>query len=330
MENIRNTSGLVEIGEDARRQYIDAQATFTAWESANKAAAEVRGGMYWKPQAGTDYLIRTSPRNTQKSLGPRSAENEAIHEKFIARKAQAEERVTALAEMLVRHQRMNRALFVGRAPVILVNILNALARAGIADHFTVVGTHALYAYEAAAGVRFDPPDAMATRDVDLLWDTRKRISFVTRMKLLGSSMLGLLKKVDPSFEIRPDQRYTAVNNNGFEVDIIRRMAEDNDPHPLQVTENDDEFWAVQAQNAGILLNAPHFSAMIVSPSGYMARMYTVSPVVFASFKRWLAVQPNRDALKRTRDALQATLVERLVTEYLPQLMSSNPNTKVSP
>ena len=330
MENIRNTSGLAEIGEDARRQYIDAQATFTAWESANKAAAEVRGGMYWKPQAGTDYLIRTSPRNTQKSLGPRSAENEAIHEKFIARKAQAEERVTALAEMLVRHQRMNRALFVGRAPVILVNILNALARAGIADHFTVVGTHALYAYEAAAGVRFDPPDAMATRDVDLLWDTRKRISFVTRMKLLGSSMLGLLKKVDPSFEIRPDQRYTAVNNNGFEVDIIRRMAEDNDPHPLQVTENDDEFWAVQAQNAGILLNAPHFSAMIVSPSGYMARMNTVSPVVFASFKRWLAVQPNRDALKRTRDALQATLVERLVTEYLPQLMSSNPNTKVSP
>lgn len=330
MENIRNTSGLAEIGGDARRQYIDAQATFVAWESAGKAAAEVRGGMYWKLQAGTEYLIRTSPRNTQKSLGPRSAENEAIHEKFIARKAQAEERVTALAEMLVRHQRMNRALFVGRAPVILVNILNALARAGIADHFTVVGTHALYAYEAAAGVRFDPPDAMATRDVDLLWDTRKRISFVTRMKLLGSSMLGLLKKVDPSFEIRPDRRYTAVNSNGFEVDIIRRMAEDNDPHPLQVTESEDEFWAVQAQNAGVLLNAPQFSAMIVSPSGYMARMDTVSPVVFASFKRWQAVQPNRDALKRTRDVLQATLVERLVTEYLPQLMSGDPNTKVSP
>lgn len=324
MDNVRNISGLTEIGEDARRQYIDAQATFTAWESASKAAAEVRGGMYWKSQGGTEYLIRTSSRNTQKSLGPRSVENETIHEKFIARKAQAEERVAALAKMLVRHQRMNRALFVGRAPAILVDILNALARGGIADHFTVVGTHALYAYEAAAGVRFDPPDALATRDIDLLWDTRKRISFVTHIKLLGSSMLGLLKKVDPSFEIRHDQRYTAVNDHGFEVDIIRRMAEDSDPHPLQVTDNDDEFWAVQAQDAGILLSAPRFSAMIVSPSGYMARMNTVSPVVFASFKRWLSTQPNREALKRTRDELQASLVEKLVAEYLPQLMSSNP------
>lgn len=158
----------------------------------------------------------------------------------------------------------------------------------------------------------------------MLRDTRKPIGFVTHMKRLGSSLLGLPKKVDPSFEIRHDQRYTAVNDHGFEVDIIRRMAEDIDPHPLQVTDNDDDFWAVQAQNAGILRSAPHFSAMIVSPSGYMARMNTVSPVVFPSFKRWLSTQPNREALKRMRDEPQASLVEKLVAKYLPQLMSSNP------
>ena len=323
MENLRKSLEISNVSDDARRQFIDAQSTFVAWEAARKVAKEVRGGMYWKSQAGTDYLIRTSPQNAQKSLGPRSAENEAIYEKFTARKALAEGRVAALAEMLVRHQRMNRALFVGRAPTILVNILNALAKADIADHFTVVGTHALYAYEAAAGIRFDQPDAMATRDVDLLWDTRKRISFITHMKLLGSSLLGLLKKLDPSFEIMPDQRYTAVNASGFEVDIIRRMAGDNDPHPLKVTDNDDEFWAVQAQNAGTLLSAPPFSTMIVSPSGHMARMNTVSPVAFAKFKRWLAIQPNRDTLKRTRDELQASLIEHVVGEYFPQLMSNN-------
>lgn len=35
-------------------------------------------------------------------------------------------------------------------------------------------------------------------------------------------MLGVLKKVDSSFRIRQSQKYTAVNKDGFEVDIVRR------------------------------------------------------------------------------------------------------------
>jgi hypothetical protein len=59
--------------------------------------------------------------------------------------------------------------------------------------------------------------------------------------------------------------------------------------------------------------------MIVSPSGDMARMTTISPKAFAKFKRWLAVQPTRDPMKRSRDAMQADVVEQLVAEYLPHL-----------
>jgi hypothetical protein len=84
IENIRKSAGLPDIGNDARRQYIDAQATFTAREEATRRAAEVRGGMYWKQQGKAEFLIRTSPRNVQKSLGPRSAETEAIFKKFKA------------------------------------------------------------------------------------------------------------------------------------------------------------------------------------------------------------------------------------------------------
>ena len=320
MENLPKTV-LLDIGNDARRQYVDALAVFSAWEAAGKSAAEVRGGMYWKAQGKSEYLIRTMPSNSQKSLGPRSGETESVYQRFVERKTQVEARVTDLAAELVRHQRMNRALFVGRAPQILVDILNALARAGLAEHFSVVGTHALYAYEAAAGVRFVPADALATRDVDLLWDTRKRLSFVTQMKFLGSSMIGLLQKVDSSFEIRDDQTYTATNGKGFEVDIIRREADEGDPHPLRMTDNEGDFWAVQAKRAGALLSAGRFSSMIVSPSGHMARMNTISPQAFAEFKRWMAVQPDRDPMKLQRDMLQAALVETLVEEYLPHLHS---------
>ena len=322
MENIRKSIGLIDIGEDSRRQFIDAQAVFSAWEDASSVAAEVRGGMYWKRQGKAEYLIRTSPKNAQKSLGPRSEETEAIYTNFVERKARAEARVGQLAEELSRHQRMNRALFVGRAPQILVDILNALARAGLAEHFYVVGTHALYAYEAAAGARFGTSDALATQDVELLWDTRKRVSFTTRMKNLGSSMLGLLQKVDPTFEIRRDQRYTAVNSKGFEVDIIRREALEGDPHPLRLTDAEDDFWAVQAKKAGILLSSPRFSSMIVSTSGYMARMETISPLVFVKFKQWMASLPDRDPMKKSRDRLQADLVQQLVDQYLPHLVAT--------
>lgn len=54
-------------------------------------------------------------------------------------------------------------------------------------------------------------DTLATRDIDLRWDTRKRILFSTQ-----------LARVDSTFHIRKSQRYTTVNKDGFEVDISRR------------------------------------------------------------------------------------------------------------
>ncbi|MEM5433017.1 GSU2403 family nucleotidyltransferase fold protein [Cupriavidus oxalaticus] len=93
-------------------------------------------------------------------------------------------------------------------------------------------SHHVKAYEAAAGVRLQER-ALATRDVDLPWDTRKRLQFASRMKNLDLSMLDVLRKVDSTFEIRDDQLFTAVNAKGFEVDILRREAADLDPLPLQ-------------------------------------------------------------------------------------------------
>jgi hypothetical protein len=318
MEFIPKPPAFEDIGDDARRQYIDARATFEALEAAQAQAGAVRGGMYWKTQGGADYLVRTSVRNAQKSLGPRSAETEAIHASFMQRKVAVESRVKELSETLVRHQRMNRALFVGRVPTIVIDILQTLQRSGVAEHFTVVGTHALYAYEAAAGVRVESA-AVATRDVDLLWDTRKRFKLATQLKRLDSSMLALLRKADKTFELRRDQLYTAVNSSGFEVDILRREAQEQDPHPVRLTEFEEDFWVVQAPNAEQLVSAPRFSSVVVGTTGHMARMNTVHPLAFVAFKRWLAARPDRDPLKRSRDELQADTVERLVDEYLPHL-----------
>ncbi len=92
---------------------------------------------------------------------------------------------------------------------------------------------------------------MATRDIDLLWDVRRRLALATTLGRVDRSMLGVLRKVDASLRVRNSQKYTAVNKHGF--------------------------------------------------------------------KRWMSRLPDRDALERRRDALQAQVVEEAVREYLPHL-----------
>ena len=311
-----------ELSSTITRQYIDAIAVFDALAEATLEAAQVRGGMYWHagPALSPDskYLVRTTPAGAETSLGARTPETQAIYDKFTQRKQESSARLTGLKAALDQQQRMNRALRVGRVEPLVVALLNRLASTKLSEHFRVVGTHALYAYEAAAGVRLDA-EALATRDIDLLWDTRKRIIFSTRLARVDSSMLGMLKKVDPSFRMRQSQKYTAVNKDGFEVDIIRREQTDGDPHPIKLSDEDDDFWVAQARRANVLLDSPGFSSVIVATNGTMARMNTVHPATFVAFKRWMAGQADRDALKRRRDVLQADAVQKLLEAYLPQV-----------
>jgi hypothetical protein len=311
---------MLERPADAMRQYIDAVAAFEAWEEALKEAEQVRGGMYWHKGSGAGYLVRTSPAGSEKSLGPRSAQTEALYEAFQRRKEQAQVRLTGLKAAVAKHKRMNRALRVGRVAPLIVQILRRLSEARLGEHFRVVGTHALYAYESVAGVAFDN-EAVATRDIDLLWDVRRRMAFATALSRVDSSMLGVLRKVDTTFKVRNAQKYTAVNQDGFEVDIIRRMKQEDDPHPIRLSDDEDDFWAAQAPRAQELLDAPSFSAVIVATDGDMARMNTLDPIAFARFKRWMSELQDRDPLKRRRDALQAQLVEAVVRDYLPHLKS---------
>lgn len=325
MLNMIASNFFFELAENQKRQYIDAETVFLALAQAKQAAADVRGSMIWRDLRGTRTLIRTSAAGGQKSIGPHSEETQKMFDSFMARKSSAEGRVKALKSQLIIQQRLNRALRVGRVPNIVVSVINALENAGLQKHFMVVGTHALYAFELAAGVRI-AEQAMATRDVDMLFDTRKRLAFFTAMKKLDSSLIGLLRKADPSFEVVADQRYTARNKEGFEVDVIRRNAGVADPHPMRMSEDEDDFWAVQVSMGEKLQTARGFDQVVVATSGEMALMRTVHPLDFARFKLTLSQQAFRDANKRGKDVLQAQIVTELVEHYLPHLQ----NTSISP
>lgn len=317
----------IELLEDQLRQYIDAESVFRAHEEALTESQQVRGGMLWRTINDARYLIRTSPTGSQKSLGRQSPELIEIANKFARRKQEAQSREAALASRLAMMQRLNRAQRVGRTPTIVIDLLQTLEKHGLSKQFIVVGTHALYAYETAAGVRISE-EALATRDVDLLFDTRKRVKLLSTLSRIDSSMIGVLKRLDPSFKVRDDQKYTAVNKDGFEVDIIRRTAKEKDPHPLRMTNQEDDFWAVQVNSGDTLLNARPFSQVVIGTNGAMARMRTIHPLDFSRVKRMIANDPERDPKKIPKDILQADLAQQLVERYLPQ--HDTPSTTEAP
>jgi hypothetical protein len=193
---------VLELQPAQTRQFIDAESIFLEFRRVCHEAKELRGSMFWKKEAGKEYLIRESSGGAQKSLGPRTAETEAIHARFTARKQGAMSRLATLKAAAVDQQRLNKALRVGRVPNIVVKVLNALESASLAEHFVTIGTHALYAYESACGVRV-MPELLATQDIDLLFDSRKRIAFAHQLKRIDSSFLGALQKAAPTFRTRP-------------------------------------------------------------------------------------------------------------------------------
>lgn len=300
-------------------QYIDATSVYTALEQAIEAAEPFKGSMFWREVKGHQYMIKMSASGSQKSLGVLTDKNKDTPQTFMMKKKEAQDRVDSLKAELKTQQKINRALGVGRVPAIVIDTLNAIKSAGLTDHFIVVGTHALYAYESAAGVLI-PNDALATQDIDLLFDTRKRVKFFTQMKQLDSSFLAVLQKADKTFKLRDDQRYTAINDKGFEVDVVRRMAADIDPHPLRMSDVEDDFWAVQISQGSKLLGSKPFQQAVVSSTGTIAMMKTIHPLDFIRLKTILGSSPSRDALKAPKDLLQARLVTELVQDYLPHLI----------
>lgn len=67
-----------------------------------------------------------------------------------------------------------------------------------------------------------------------------------------------------------------------------------------------------------MLGSRRFSQVIVSDTGHMAVMNTISPTLFVALKKNLAQSPSRDPKKRPKDDLQATLVQALIDGYIPQ------------
>lgn len=195
---------------------------------------------------------------------------------------------------------------------VAAKVLDALWRHGPLDGFLVIGTHALYAYESAAGVIFDE-DVTATRDVDLFYASNREMKFAQMVKGFDS-MVDLLRQADPTFVRDEDQKESAVNAEGFSVDFLRPEEPERFTLSTSISGTEGDIYPVQALRSNVFAANPRLEEIVIGTDGTMAIIQTIDPAVFVEFKQWMSGIKEREPMKRRRDARQALVVQTLLDE----------------
>ena len=177
----------------------------------------------------------------------------------------------------------------------------------------IVGTNALFAYEAAAGGRFESR-ILATGDIDLAFDARRSLSITSDAPRAG--LMAVLQEVDPSFQLLSRGNYRSSDKDRFMVDLIRSAARlasrAKSVGDANVVVGTAEIWKLQW-----IVEAPRMSAVAFAEDGLPIRMEVPDPRWFAAHKFWLSRRDDRDPLRRGRDIAQAMAVAGLVGGHLP-------------
>lgn len=302
-----------ELNNEQRRQLIDVRQIYDRWREANALFLHsFHGDMRWRRSHDREYLYHIDGK-VRRSQGPRNEETEQKFRKYTEQRKRVVEQRDRLAHRLDEKAAVNRALLLNRVPQMATRILRKLETAGmLGRNLFVIGTHALYAYEAASGVIFDN-SLTATDDLDLLWDARRRISFA----LSGArpeGVVSLLQEVDRTFVTTPGN-FRVASDDGYMVDLLRPPAK-NELLPSPKFPGDDDLEAAAIAGLEWLINTPKFEQTVIGADGKPLRLPTIDPRVFAVHKWWISQQGRRHPLKRKRDANQAIAVAQVAHRYL--------------
>ena len=219
--------------------------------------------------------------------------------------------VTYVVDLTPEKAAAVRAVRLNRMPDGPAKIIRTLERAGFGRSLHVVGTHALYAYEVAASIRF-APDLTATRDIDLLWDSQAAMELAVTVEPEGrQGFLDTLKKIDSSFTVSMEHSFRVTSAKGLIVDFL--MAEPDDGRrPAK----GDKLRPIGLAGQRWLLASPAMERVAFSQDGLPIRLRVPQPTLFAAHKEWVAARPDRNPGKRARDLAQAAAVWDAMASHL--------------
>ena len=301
-----------ELTAEQRRIAVDAIQLYQHFLDLRQEYQEFRGGLHWKQVGSREYLVKTLDREGhQQSLGPRSPKTEELLRRFADGKKELRQQIKALEDELITRAKFCVAAGVNRVPRISADIVRLLDSKGVlGTHLIVLGSHAIYAYETAAGVQLKA-GLLQTNDLDTLLDAKADLEIAGDVRNAG--LLGLIQRIDKTFRLARQRSFRAVNSKGFMVELIRAPLSE---HRAMSLGRNEDLIAEPLQGLDWLADAPRMTQIVIAEDGYPVRFIVPDPRVFALHKMWLSTHPTRDPLKRKRDFHQGEAVAGLALEYL--------------
>ena len=198
--------------------------------------------------------------------------------------------------------------------------LRALRDHSKRTNIRVVGTNALYAYEALAGVAFNS-SSTATGDIDFLVDDRNRLKLIAD----DGDPTGLTRliqmKVDRTFKPKRPGDFRLTNDKGYMIEFIR-------PQPSPAWRNGARERIRSRRVTWPLRHSPGSNGWSTRPlwtqrsstrAASQAQVRCPDPRFWALHKLWLSRREGRQPVRKARDASQGHLTMKLVRERLPHL-----------
>jgi hypothetical protein len=310
-----------ELSSEQIRQHVDCEQAYEVYgKSLKEHEQRFSGSMSWKKSTNDKEYLYKKTSGIWRSLGPRSLETEMIYSQFHSGRDNSKERVTRLAQRLDELAPVNRAMALGRVPLLTARIIRALDKLRlIGTAVDVVGTNALFVYERLAGVHITS-GLLSTQDVDLLMDSRFSLRLIGK-DFSNKGLIGLLQKIDHSFAPLAKNSYRAANRDGFLVDLIKPAPKNvmSTSEKKRFSTDDDDLQAIEMEGLSWLVNSPKTSAVVIDQRGYPLSFSCPDPRAFALHKLWLSRRADRDAAKKVRDGMQARVVAELIHTRLPHL-----------
>lgn len=291
---------------DSQRVIANLEQAYASWVEARRELEALPVSLYWVEKAGAEYLgVKRNSRDNGTTLGRRSVETTRQYDAFIETKQQLKSRLAALDAQLAERVGLFRRLRLPALPDRQAEILRRLDIEGmLGTDLMVVGTNAFAAYELACGARF-PVGNEETEDFDLAWCRDTKAALVVTGRTAHDStrtLFAVLKGIDSSFRINKRRPYQAVNDDGYEVELLAAPS----THPLPAAEAFDPMASLIEQEW--LLRGTAISQVVATLRGRACPLYVPDPRWMALYKLWLADKPERNASKREKDRRQGEVL----------------------
>lgn len=301
------------LSQDAGRAIANLEMAYDHWVDTRRALEELPVTMFWQAKGGREYLaVKQQSSDPGTTLGLRSAGLEAQMLEFTQNKRALKARLAATDPLIRDRAAQYRALRMPALPDRQAEILRKLDVEGLLrNDLMVVGTNAFAAYELACLAKF-PVGNEETEDFDLAWCKNTRVSLATTAIAAEHrpSLFSVLRSIDATYRINPKKPYQAVNDAGYEVELLAAPS----THPLPKGEAFDPMASLTEQEW--LLQGQPLSCVVATVRLRACPLYVPDPRWMALHKLWLSRKPSRDRTKRPKDERQGNVLLDATRHFL--------------